>query len=94
MTYLLVRHNVKDYATWKPVFDAHHAKIKSSGGTGGQVFRNADNPNEVLVLTEWDDLKNARQFTQSEDLRTTMEKAGVISKPELFFLDGEERFSL
>jgi heme-degrading monooxygenase HmoA len=94
MTYLIVRHNVKDYATWKPVFDTHHAKIKSAGGTGGQVFRNADNPNEVLVLTEWNDLKKAREFTQAEDLRSTMERAGVISKPEFFFLNGEERFSL
>jgi uncharacterized protein (DUF1330 family) len=94
MTYLLVRHTVKDYVTWKPVFDAHRNSMKSFGGKGGQLFRNADNPNEVLVLATFDNVKNARQFTQSEDLRKAMEKSGVVSKPEIFFLDEAEKFSV
>ncbi len=76
MPYMLIRHTVADYEKWKPVFDAHQAVRKPAGGKGGQLFRNADNPNETLVLFEWDNLQNARKFTLSEDLHKTIEKAG------------------
>jgi len=91
MPYLLIRHKVKDYAKWKPVFDEHGATRKKSGSKGGHLFRNADNPNELIVLFEWDDLKNARQLAQSEELKKAMERAGVSDKPDLFFLEEIEK---
>jgi hypothetical protein len=57
MPYMLVRHKVEDYEKWKPVFDDHQATRKESGGKGGLLFRNADNPNETLILLEWPDLE-------------------------------------
>jgi len=93
MPAFLVRHKVKDYAKWKPVFDEHAATRKANGSKGAHLFRNSENPNEVLILFEWDDLKRARQFAQSEDLRKTMEKAGVLDKPDLYFLEDAERSS-
>ena len=91
MPYFLVRHKIKDYAKWKPVFDEHGATRKKSGCKGGHLFRNADNPNELIVLFEWDDLKNARQLAQSEELKKAMERAGVSDKPDLFFLEEIEK---
>ena len=93
MPYLLVRHTVEDYAKWKAVFDGHAAVRKTSGSRGGYLFRNADSPNEIVVLFEWDDLDHARQFAHSDDLRQAMQNAGVISRPELFFLEEAERLS-
>ncbi len=94
MPYILVRHKVADYAKWKPVFDEHGAARKASGSKGGRLFRNADNPNEVLILLEWDDLGKARQFAQSQDLRQTMERAGVIDQPDVYFVDEVEKPSV
>jgi len=91
MPYLLVRHKVEDYAKWKPLFDEHAEVRKSMTSKGGFVFRNADNPNEVFVLIEVEDLDTARQFTQSDELRTAMEKSGVIDQPDVFFLNEEDR---
>ena len=79
------------YAKWKQVFDEHGATRKKSGSKGGRLFRNADNPNELIVLFEWDDLKNARQLAQSEELKKAMERAGVSDKPDLFFLEEIEK---
>jgi len=87
MPYLFVRHKVKDYAKWKSVFDEHGATRKGNGSKGGYLFRNADNPSEVIVLLEWDDLRKARLFAQSEDLRKTMERAGVSDKTDVYFLE-------
>lgn len=52
MAHLLVRHKVQDYAAWKLVFDEHNATRKSSGSKGGHLFRNANDPNELVILFE------------------------------------------
>jgi heme-degrading monooxygenase HmoA len=87
MPYVLVRHKVQDYAKWKPVFDEHGVARKASGSKGGQLFRNADDPNDLAILLEWDDVKKARQFVQSEELKQAMQRAGVSGPPEILFLD-------
>ena len=90
MPYLLVRHKVEDYAKWKPVYDQHGTTRKASGGQGAQLFRNATDPNELVILFEWDDLERARQFAQSEDLRQAMQRAGVADQPDIYFLEEVE----
>jgi heme-degrading monooxygenase HmoA len=90
MPYLLVRHKVQDYAKWKPVFDEHSATRKVSGSQGGRLFRNAHDPNETVVLFEWDDLEKARQFAQSQDLQQAMQRAGVADQPDIYFLEEVE----
>lgn len=90
MPYMLVRHNVVDYENWKPIFEEHGSTRRESGSKGGLLFRNADDPNEVVILLEWDDLENARQFAQSEDLREIMQRYGVIGQPDIYFLEEVE----
>ena len=87
MPYIFVRHKVRDYAAWKPAFDRHGVTRKAGGGKGSRVFRSADNPNEVLILMEWDTIANAKKFAQSADLKTVMQAAGVVEEPTIFFLD-------
>ena len=87
MPYLLVRHKVEDYDHWKPIFDEHAKSRKSGGSQGARVFRSADNPNETLILMEWDSLENARKFIGSEDLHQAMADARVADRPDAFFLD-------
>ena len=91
MPYMLVRHKVEDYEKWKPVFDGHQATRRESGGKGGFLFRNADDPNETIILLEWPDLEDARRFAQSEDLRETMQRAGVAEQPDIYFLEEAEK---
>ena len=93
MPYVLVRHKVADYAKFKSIFDEHGAVRKASGFKGHHLFRNADDPNELVILLEGDDLEKARQFGQSEDLRQSMQQAGVIDQPDMYFLDEVERVS-
>ncbi len=90
MPYILIRHKVADYLKWKPVFDEHGATRQASGSRGGQLFRNATDSNELVILLEWDDLEQARQFAQTEDLRQTMQRAGVADQPDVYFLEAVE----
>ncbi len=91
MPYLLIRQNVTDYAQWKVACVAHSVTRQASGSRGGQLLRSASDPNELVVLLEWDDLERARQFVHSDELREVMRRAGVVGHPTIFFLkDGEQ----
>ena len=91
MPYMLIRHKVKDYPKWKPVFDEHGKARKASGSKGGPLLRSADDPNNLVILLQWDDLAKARQFPQSQDLRAAMERAGVADRPDIHFLEEIEK---
>ena len=92
MPHVLVRHKVNDYDAWKPGFAEHGATRATFGSKGGTVFRSADDPDEVLILLEFDSLDRARDFVDSDDLREKMQEVGVRDRPDVYFLDGEERF--
>lgn len=93
MAQLIVRHKVKDYGKWKPFFDEHGTQRKAAGSKGGRIFRSEKDPNEVVILFEWEDLGKARKFAESEDLRQRMERAGIVGKPDLYFLEEIGKFT-
>ncbi len=85
-TYMLVRHKVKDFSVWKPGYDEHLPKRNAAGLTEKYLFQSEQDPNEVIVLFEAKDLDLARAFAESEELRETMQRVGVIDKPDIYFL--------
>ena len=91
MPCLLIRHKVQDYPVWKAVFEEHEATRRANGSQGGWLFRNAADPDEVLLLLEWDDLERARLFVDSDDLQEAMMRAGVTDRPDIWFLEEVER---
>jgi len=76
MPYLLERHKVRDYDRWRRVFDADSAGRAAAGCRGARIFRNAEDP-EVVVLFEWDSLESARRRIESATLSRKFEEAGV-----------------
>ncbi len=86
MSYLFVRHKVKDFDAWKPLYDAHRVARAVAGLKQLYLLRNAADPNDVLLLFETSDLEKARAFARSEDLQQTMKKAGVTGVPEILEL--------
>ena len=91
MAYLLIRHKVADYKKWKAVFDDASALRKAGGEKGGQVLHLEGDPNNLLMLFEWESLEKAHDYVQSEDLRKGMQEAGVVEQPEMYFLSEVER---
>jgi len=86
MTHILIRHKVADFSKWKPFYDAHLTERKKAGLREKTLLRSIDNQNDVVLLFEAEDLKRAQAFTESSDLRETMQKAGVVGKPDIVFL--------
>lgn len=87
MIHAMVRQNVKDFDAWKKVFDEDAANRKGAGSMGGHVFRALDDPNNVFVLLEFDDLDKAKKFMGSDSLKEAMKKAGVVGKPDIYLMD-------
>jgi len=87
MPAIIVRHKVKDFAAWKPFFQAHESKRAAAGLTNPRLFRSADDPSEVVILLDAADLDAAKAFAGSAELRSEMAAAGVVDKPDVYFLN-------
>ena len=84
--YLLVRHKVSDFSTWKAAYGAHLPARQKAGLKQEHLLRSIDDPNEVILLFEAEDVQKAQEFGNSSDLREAMQKAGVVDKPDIYFL--------
>jgi heme-degrading monooxygenase HmoA len=76
----------EEYDKWRPAFDEAENVRKAHGVIDTQVFRGSDNPNEVVILYEWDDLEHAWPFFEQPDNRKVLENLGLQGKPEVFIL--------
>ncbi len=94
MATVLVRHKVNDYAKWKAVLDETKPMAKKFGVRSQRVLRNFANPNEVVVVNEFDDMNTAQKFAQSDELKKIMERAGVAETPSVWFLNEADKFTL
>jgi hypothetical protein len=83
----MIRHKVADFGMWKSVYDAHASARAGAGLKEEHLLRSTDNPNEVVLLFSAEDLNKAKQFAASDDLRERMQTAGVIDKPDIYFLN-------
>jgi hypothetical protein len=85
--FMLFRHKVRDFKSWKAGYDAHQPKRMEAGLTEKYLLRNSDDPNEVVALFEAQDLNRAKEFAASAELREKMQEVGVVDKPDVYFLN-------
>ena len=50
MASMLIQHKVKDFTEWKKVFDSAAGLRSSSGELSAQVFRDASDPNKLIII--------------------------------------------
>ena len=78
MGMMIVRHKVKDYGQWRPMFDTHVEAQRAAGLINPRVYHSADsNKSEIVVVFDTEDTKKAKEFAASVDLNEAMTKAGV-----------------
>lgn len=87
MAYLLFEHEIQDFNQWKPVYDAHEPSRKRAGLREVLLLRGTEDPRFVVLLFEIEDIKKARDFLASDDIRDAMRRAGVVGKPVISFLE-------
>ena len=84
---------VKDYKLWKKSFDdGIEDHRRAAGSKGGYIYRDADEPNTIIILLEWDNLENANKFLtfmQSEKMQKVFQESGVLGPPLAVHVFGE-----
>lgn len=86
MDLLIIRHKIKDFPGWKTAYDAHAGARAAAGLGQGRITRSADDPSELVLMFDVADLTKAKAFCASGDLKSAMQAAGVIDKPDLYFV--------
>jgi hypothetical protein len=82
---LTVHFKVKDFNAWRTSYNGRETNRVSAGITNGRVFRSADDPNDVVILQDVADVAKARTWYGSDEMKTVMEKSGVVGSPSVRF---------
>ena len=90
---LIVQHTVRDYEAWKLVFDEHESVRAKYGCHGHTIYRDADKPNDVSILMDYESRERADEFMRDPSLAEAMQRGGVISAPRATWLEEAETSS-
>jgi quinol monooxygenase YgiN len=93
MATMFVKHTVKDYGNWKRVYDEFGSTRKQKGVTGASVYRDAQDSKTLIVTHQFRDMKAAKAFADSDELKSVMANAGVEGHPEIWFGENIESTS-
>jgi len=85
--YVVVTQKIRNYEEWKPAFDRSEELRHEYGVRGGDICRSADDPNEICVALECDDLDRARQLLRLPAIKKLMKEGGVIGEPVCWFME-------
>ncbi len=83
--YTIATHPVKDFNTWKSLFDQFEPVRKEGGERSAVVLRHTDDPSMVTVINTWDTIETAEAFFNREELKSAMQEAGVTAPPTFVF---------
>jgi hypothetical protein len=79
MILMAIKHKVRNYESWKAIYDRFPPT--AAGALFARVNRATDDPNDVLVVSGWNTVKDAQAFTGNPELGPAMEQAGVVGAP-------------
>ena len=77
--YTIVTHPVKDFDTWKTIFDQFEPIRKEAGELSAVVLRHADDPNMVTIINTWESIEAFQALFNREELKAGMAEAGVTA---------------
>jgi quinol monooxygenase YgiN len=80
---VVVRHDVEDYAAWRPVYDSVDGLRKEHGCTEAEVMVDPLDKNDVFVLHRFPTIEQAQAYVGSDELREAMGRAGVKGAPRI-----------
>jgi hypothetical protein len=86
MANIAIQLTTSDYDKWRPVFDKYKSVRQNAGITSERVYRNADDPNQVMVWWEAPDANKVMQVLHSDEVRGYMKEAGVVGPPKVHVL--------
>lgn len=93
MPYVLIIHEVADYAAWKKIFDGAAGIRKAAGERSYQVLKYQSDANKIVHFSLWTSIDDAKRFFESPKLVRIRAEAGVKS-PDFMYLEQLEAGTL
>lgn len=84
--YVLIVHEVEDYAKWKAIFDDAAALRRGAGEIEYRLLALDTDANRVVHFSRWSSVSAARAFFESPELVEIRRVAGVRA-PEFLYLN-------
>ena len=86
MSLVILNHRVKDYASWKPGYNADLPRRSEAGLKEIFVGTREDDPQEVYLIFEVQDVARAQKMLENPELHKIMDESGVIRRPSVTVL--------
>ena len=84
---MLIRQKVRNFASWKPTYDARDSVRQAIGLHNYVLGRGVDDTSTVLIALRADDMAKAKAYSRNPELRQAMQKGGVVGTPNFHFLN-------
>ena len=91
-TRVRVTHKVKDWDAWKKAFDSHKQARMDAGLTDRSVGYEIGDNHMVSIVFAISDMKKAKDFMNSKDLKDKMAAAGVEGPPSFFYYKVAQKY--
>ena len=92
MARIFLENSVEDYAKWRAVYDTDTARRDNIGLRQIGVYREADHPNDILIVFDIDRSAAEAKTLLAErmadpEFQAIMKKSGVKNPPKAWILD-------
>jgi len=87
MITVAVTHEVKDFPSWKKIFDSDKPRRDGAGVADKGIYASVDDPNKLLLIFEAESDKTIQGMFNDPELQQLMKEAGVMSVPEMWTLN-------
>lgn len=91
MALLILKHPVQNFDHWYSFFTAAKPVRDRHGCCDGKIWREASDPNSVLILHEFSTEQAAHEFMEDQELHAHMKNAGVAGQVRVEFFDEFKR---
>jgi hypothetical protein len=78
MATIFRRVRVADYQRFREVYDTGTPAREAGGMHDEQLFRNPNDPNDILIMSTVADVASARTYGQSDEVRERQRAAGLL----------------
>jgi quinol monooxygenase YgiN len=80
---VIITHEVKEYASWRKVYDADETNRRAAGMKVWGVYADVKNPNMITIIGTFPSAAALEGFVSSPKLKEAMDKGGVMGKPDV-----------
>ena len=87
MARMFARHPVEDFAKWHDGYKGAADFRTANGVNAARIYQNADDPNDVTVVHDFDSVADAKAFIGNEELKTIMQALGVAGPPTIWITE-------